>query len=743
MSAIRRLCLFVAAATCLLAGLAATRIRAEEPPFDFLVPPESVRELPRIDLHDPDTVERLKSLAPYFAAADPDTSGFYPVAIPFTYVNAADPNSARHEADAFAFLLSNDLAWAPAARPYRDYLELTARQAPQMESLARKTDLDTVRQLVKRFRGTHAIGGRLRRSDDGLSGTLTIYDPQGKEAFSRTYRDPRPFWELLGDMGGDALTFFGHKPNDLLQSRLSLERCKNDASIVDLGRMAFEKSTSEQRIALCESILKRDPDFADVRGWYGRARYFPFQQREYDKQRWQAHNSYLVISDLPEIWPHIYTPDLEKHYDPWIPRAQKLLGGALHPAFVNITVKFDRHHPNLQMLEHAGTFSAAYPNHIELMEVLQHNTGYRGLLNDPAMAAGMALALLTNPYYDTPRRLDKRSDMVRDLGYNLCSLGYHDEGLAIVREALLAKFRKGCCFQCRAQLTRGLVFYSWKAGRFNDVVDYVLLYLDLFHKDLPLIDEYVTKAAVAGVLCGRSEVTEYLCDRFGASLKKSGGEPIVEAFRRLARREAVNLKRLRRVTKPWRNHWLWETFHLLHAIKVVIEKDKGRIGVVDEMIGFSPTSRVAWYAFHESQRRMPRPRGTSLYQALEWHYGDDPWVRRAVREHDRAAIKHEPPTFESLIKLFEEYDTARWFPPKRPKRKWKTDPDKLVGRIPAGGVDTAIRWLLDKNQLDKAMILARKYHHWSVVASRRDHQYRLNLLIHIVDRKLRARKKGR
>lgn len=223
--------------------------------------------LPNFDpLLIPDSLDGLSKFLPEFHHEPYESAGFFPLALPFRYEDPAGLGD-RSEADALAFLINQDLDWGPGNYSARHAYFVFAWSAKEMWPLRKTYSAPAIAQLVKFWTATHAVGGVLRRTAAGCSGTLEIYDGNGQVVFTKDYADPRDYFKLLGDMDVDALTFFCRKPpSAALADFLHQSRCQHPESIIKLGLQAFH--SRHESLPKYVEILDEDPTFSEVRSWW-------------------------------------------------------------------------------------------------------------------------------------------------------------------------------------------------------------------------------------------------------------------------------------------------------------------------------------------------------------------------------------------------------------------------------------------------------------------------------------------
>jgi hypothetical protein len=183
------------------------------------------------------SLDDLAKQFPEFQHKPFDQSGFNALVLPFHYSDPAGIGNAN-EAGAMSFVISYDLDWARTCYCNRHAYFVFHRDPTLMEELATRYDSSVIAAAISGWRATHALGGTLVKSADGYGGTLQIFDRSGSICFTKTYDSPRPFFDLLGDMDVDAMTYFGSAPSNALSKYLHQRRC-SDQSLVDLGSAEF------------------------------------------------------------------------------------------------------------------------------------------------------------------------------------------------------------------------------------------------------------------------------------------------------------------------------------------------------------------------------------------------------------------------------------------------------------------------------------------------------------------------
>ena len=131
------------------------------------------------------------------------------------------------EAMAVSALVSNDLDWSPGCYCARHAYFVFKRERDAVNRFLQKYESSEVADFIHHWAATHAVGGQLIKTPDGYKGKLQIFDPQGKEVLTKQYDTARTYWDLLGDMDVDAMTFLDVKPSQIFSKFLHEPRWGN------------------------------------------------------------------------------------------------------------------------------------------------------------------------------------------------------------------------------------------------------------------------------------------------------------------------------------------------------------------------------------------------------------------------------------------------------------------------------------------------------------------------------------
>ena len=195
--------------------------------------------------------------------------------------------------------------------------------------LAQQYDPAVIAALTRGWTATHAVGGTLVAARGKYTGTLRVFGPDGRVAFAADYAAPRTFFDLLGDMDVDAMTFFREPPNRQLDDFLHQPRVAHPKSLARLGLAMFQHERGPAEFELYEQILRDDPDFAEVRHWAANQKHWDDQDDRADQlQKAIALRARVAPLPLVDLDPD-HCPDraLAARYPTWIDRVADL-GGA-------------------------------------------------------------------------------------------------------------------------------------------------------------------------------------------------------------------------------------------------------------------------------------------------------------------------------------------------------------------------------------------------------------------------------
>ncbi len=682
------------------------------------------------------SLAELRRMFPAFKHARFSTAGFNHFVLPFHYEGRGGEADAN-EANAFSFLLSDALDWAPGCYCSRHAYFCFKRSRAYMSKLAVKYDPKLIEHALDDWRASHALGGKLVRQDGGYSGTLMIYDRTGWLAVQTDYDRPRGFFELLGDMCVDAMKSLGHEPSQALVKHLHARQCKHRESLIDLGRAAWAKEKSPQAFAIYDRILQRDPGFATVRYWRANQKaWVDGDKRTKALENGRALDSFLVQAALWDFSPG-NCPDvmLVAHYALWLKQAEQLIGPDA-PIFLRKRLSDARKKRRIspELLQQATSVAGGYPNDYWLLFDLGRVYDYgAGLRADCDMAASIQLAALGNLYL--PGMGHKR-DALRGLANSVQGLGHADVAVLLLLPPTTRGLKDQGARGIRQQAgTLGRALFEM--GRFEESWQWYRLAFKGYGAGERRGIQSLVEGAVSAAHAGRADVIQQILRDHGELLKSHKAEGVVRSYLLMLNGKPMDDPAV------WTGgtsvpYWLLRQREIITMQSQLMYEPRVDMHRPNEWVGKNMYSRTCRILAHESYRKHPDRRVDCLYQAMEWLSPNDPWVRRVVKEWRRSVPRPNLSDPQKILKRLVDNDY-------RPLRDPQPDPPRQVKAwrlrrafLP-GTIACAVRKLLAAGKYDKAEELARRLLHLAVVSGDYGTRVHANHLIHLVHRAPRLR----
>ncbi len=644
------------------------------------------------------SMQQLRAAYPIISAQPLDKGGFNAMMLPFLFVSndgAGDPA----EALAFSFLMSHSLDWSPGCYCTRHAYFIFKRDQDEMESLATAYDTKKIASRRIAWNATHAVGGTIIAGKDGYSGKLLIYDANGV-AVTRDYTAPRAYFDLLGDMTVDVMTILDEPPTPEMARHLHMRRCSAE-SIIDLGNAAFLPERGPQEFGLYAKILKRDPNFADVRYWWANQKQWADGDRKaYYREIAKALDAYPVDALFEMLSQHAQTPPAR--IDAWLAQASKM-AGVHNPQILHVEVKLAQTagiKKDSDLPQRLLVAAARYPNQywllVETAELMWKDM--------QAADADMAANLYT---------LACQSNFVT---------GYvnHDDafqGLTFVLNEYCG--RADWALGLAAEQTRGMrqpadgsryvdLLYQEAAammqlGRYAEAVD-VLAKAHRGATSPQFIDRILRQAGVAMALSGQRGRLAEMLEKHRAGMCEDTRFLLLKYLLVLDGKKIECGSFLTARSQSWEDHCDW--VHL-HAQAMFMDgRSSGRNELL-KILRHEPENRLSWALFDAYDRRWPRAESVTFYDALEWLHGDDPWVKQAVADFHARMPAAVGPSADDLLKSLAAYPPAL-APVARPHDHMERDLAVLYD-LPVGAVAAAIKSQLAQKQAAKAYELALRF----------------------------------
>jgi hypothetical protein len=575
-----------------------------------------------------------------------DHAGFNAMSLPFHY---RDPERLGDpaEAQAFAFLLSNDLDWAPGCYCARHAYFVFKESPVDMKALVDKYTPDVIAQLTQYWGATHALGGTLVRAKDGYTAQVVIYDRTGAVVWRKSYPVAQSYWTLLGTVDANVMAFLGEKPSDALAAYLCMPRCKRMDSLVSLGNAAFLPRLSNEEFAIYEDILSKDRDFAEVRHWWS-------DQKAWADGDWEEESRQTVLTLRARLSPVDLTgfslrgdPSRVAEYARWIEDVGKLCGED-HPLTLDGKVRLLLNQPakSPELLARAVKAAQRWPNaNFLLLDLASAYSTPEITGRDEDMTASLLCASVQNFYVPG---LGKGPVSVAELAIPMETLGYYDiAAQLLINDAEPTPQSEADIIWCLTQLGQfDVALYCCEHFTGNVEVQFYLLPDMVF---------------LAGMTHSRQVLTNIL-ERHGDYLQKTNGQDVVDWF--LARMDG-KVPGNSELLQPKTQNGPFAT----DRIVIQFEEDM-RLGTsrglpqLNQELQRYPNMRLGWIMKDRYERQSPSADAADFYQSLQWLYGDDPWVQSAVADwnsrSEGSGVKPSDPlaTLEMFKELNAQLDKA-------------------------------------------------------------------------------------
>lgn len=570
------------------------------------------------------TARDLSQVFPAFQHKPFDQSGFNEVMLPFIY---SDPNhlSNANEAMALDALISNDLDWSPGCYCSRHAYFVFKTDPDAMQNFLKGYDARQIASLINDWGATHAIGGELIRTADGYKGKIEIYNPAGSVVFTKQYAAAKSYWDLLGDMDVDAMTFLDAKPSQALNHYLHQPRCKHFQSVIDLGAAAFFGRQSPEEFAAYQKILEVDPDFAMVRHWYANQKHWA----DGGAQSWALENARalsarLVMASFDEFSAsQCPDPDLAAQLPHWLDQAESMVPDSPLLLSCRLVNQCYGTRTAQEVFARALAAAAKYPNCRDLLLNLASRTSDRYLS-----------ASLLNASF-----LDRYIPPIAPV--------YQEFELAVVcdqidRDDIAMEIMNGIRRKKTPDDLEFLLTAMCNAGRYKQAAD--------LYAQLPWVlgvnavrAEMAPAAAFAAFMTDRTAMLDKVLQDQQVALAARGLVDVFQMYDDCMRGKKVSIDLGNNLNEA--TYW-----KLLLATDVDYAHGTSAYhSMVNEALLQVPANRVLWIIEDNYQRRDPSPDAGAFYDYLQMFYSHDPWVTAAVADFHKRNGESKPVDFQMLL----------------------------------------------------------------------------------------------
>lgn len=680
------------------------------------------------------TPAEMKRMFPAFEHEPFDKAGFSHLSLPFHYEDRngdGDPN----EANAFAFLLSYALDWAPGCYCSRHAYFIFKRARRYMTRLAEKYDAREIEFAIEDWQATHAVGGKLVRRREGYSGILMIHDRTGRLARRVEYDRPRDFFDLLGDMSVDAMKLLGHEPSPALVKHLHTRQCKHRESVVDLGRAAWVEERSPEEFGIYDRILKRDPGFATVRHWRAAQKWWVEHNGEATMlEKARALDSYLVKMSLEGFSPSACSDTaLAAKYPQWLREAEEMVGPDA-PFLVEKKLKTARTKRTITraLLAEARKIGARYPNDYTFLYYLGrvHSDG-GGLAADCDMGISIGLTALQNRYLTAEGHKRHAETNVARCAR---SLGYSDLCVQFLLPTALAELERGGPKEARADAAvLGDLFFNM--GRFDEAWRWHRIAFKGYAEGTVEQNRRLVDGGIAAALAGRADILEQILRDRREKVRSVNMLAVLEGYRELLAGKVPDTQALEAMNLD--EHWTWKNVVMLLTQCELLKDSAKHRHWLDHGLRLGMNQRPLAILLDQFNRRYPESETGAFYEAIEWLHPEDPWVVEAVSAWRQRGRQGWVPDPDKLLKDLKDYEPVRW-PVADPARKRQAG--GMWRRFRAGTFTCAVRRLIAARNYDKAEELAKRYLNFTVNVDSYLMRAHANHLIHRVEQARKAPK---
>lgn len=643
----------------------------------------------------------LSSKYPQFKHVPFADAGVNPVVLPFHYRDTTN-QGAPEEALAFSFLLSADLDWMPEIYVTRHAYFIYKRQAALAQELARSyAEPILISNFLMSWRATHGIGGEICRQSNGYTGTLMIFNPQGKLIYQDKFSKPQTINNLLADMDLSAMKIMGGKPSDALAAQLHLPRYTDPSSLKLLGKAAFAPERTKEEFDLYKDILEKDPDFVEVRYWYANQKWWLDQDTDTRETQFAlALNSRITLQVLQAFSPWVCSDqNAVKSYPQWIEDAEKILGtDSPQIQTMRVNLAITKQVPKPELLAAATKIAGKYPNHGQLLGALAEAYSTAPGLFNLEMAQSLYLTQMQSRYLPG-----------NTFDSTICSLAKNFLHLGKPREAF--QILSGISKTTDSVLPL-IVQAKFQSGNFQEITQW--FQTQVVPHDIPMKRNIFHILETVACLQEDSKILKLLHKQ--ADFHDIFNDVVTNCESQFNGDTKIN---------PLPPQWypqvpeVYDNF-LVNLITISRDLRSGRYNaapfVFDVLKNF-PDERLYWVAADQylqnnaaaNIRNYDRT-AWNFYTALEFMHGDDPWVQETVNRWRKLNLPKPQEVKVEENPLFNQ--TADTDPPVFTENGIPRE--AIIDKVEPFSAAARVVELIAKGKKPEALALARKYRQVSV-----------------------------
>ena len=568
-------------------------------------------------------IARAEKEFPFFSHQPIASAGFNALFLPFHHA-FAKASHGFNRAQAFAFLFSLDLDWAPGSYCNRHAYFLYNRSGANMVHLLRHYSKGAIARYFPGWKASVAVGGTLKHGVGGYTAKIVLYNRQGHLIHTMHYNTPMTFWKLLATVDAGFMTYIGEPPSPALVNYLSKPRCRNMKCLTELGKAAFLPIQSTRAFALFREVLRLDPHFAEVRYWFENQRswrgtlgddIFESELAQILKDRLSPYAAIIFDPSRcrnPQLAAKLAT------LEPAILAESKKLTGADSPLVLTEELNWKTYKvwsvPSL--LHRATQVAGLYPNDYNLLQALAQLYENRKFMaqNNPDMAGAIDAVAMGDRWLP--------GDGLKTMGRIGLANAASSTGHARVAAVML--------LQSQSAHNRAAGLWALaQFGQFNLIVRLAPHFL----VGQPVIsDEIVAIYAFAAAAQGDRPVLDSIIRTYPKELHQQGLlRPMKYCSRRLAGKNTTQMI-LNQPKRVWPGEYIYIYLQIERGFS---RRQEVYLNTFSSLFIQNPMDRLNWFYIdvYTRQEPHPSPDDPDYYNVLPWIFPHDPWAKLAVRQY--------------------------------------------------------------------------------------------------------------
>ncbi|MBW8015177.1 MAG: hypothetical protein FVQ82_03250 [Planctomycetes bacterium] len=310
----------------------------------------------------------------YQAKVTQNKGMFNPVFLAFEYTSTSDVED-DYQPLTFPSLLSFKFDFVPDNYSAR-HPAFIFRREPVWKIMPEETE--KISKYITEWHATHAFGGKVIYTQEGYSGQLLVWDKDGNEVLKQNYKKACPYFTLMGKMVRSWMEYRKQEVSEELYKELTLPMTDDMECVRMYGKSYDVEWRSEDEWQIYESILAKDPNFAEVRFWYANQK--AWETGLHDKlriEKGRALKGHLVI---PALWEFgqkkCLDPSILKAFDKALSRAELICPN--HSTVLSVKIDTDGDKMTIKELDRYLNIAEKTPCSYQLIKNLAVQYRKRG-----------------------------------------------------------------------------------------------------------------------------------------------------------------------------------------------------------------------------------------------------------------------------------------------------------------------------------------------------------------------------